>query len=359
MEALFKKYFWVVNLVALSIVAWLTAQTIIDWAAARYLTIQPESAVLAAQSESAPMLEKAPGEEIGSILVERSPFNVEVKPDEKPPEDPDCKPDCTGKSCGDDGCGEDCGTCEEGRECNAEGQCEAGDDEPKESELPIELVGTMAHPTDPDMRFAHVKLNGSNSSVVGVGSDVLGKALVVDILPKMIYLREGDNLTYRALWAEAPAKAQPPTGSRVRPGQLRRPNPSTSAPQRPVRTPNRGMAYDYSQGVRKVSEFQFEIDKQMLDEQLTDLTQLGMQARVIPNYRRGKYEGFKLVGVRPGSLYRAIGIRSGDIVRSINGKAINSPNKAMELFTQLKNSSAINLEVERRGKLEAFNYTIK
>ena len=97
----------------------------------------------------------------------------------------------------------------------------------------------------------------------------------------------------------------------------------------------------------------------MLDEQLTDLTQLGMQARVIPNYRKGKYEGFKLVGVRPGSLYRAIGIRSGDIVRSINGEAINSPNKAMELFNKLKNSSSLNLEVERRGKIEQFNYAIR
>ena len=36
---------------------------------------------------------------------------------------PQCVPDCEGKSCGDDGCGAECGTCEEGQSCAA-GQCE-------------------------------------------------------------------------------------------------------------------------------------------------------------------------------------------------------------------------------------------
>ena len=93
-----------------------------------------------------------------------------------------------------------------------------------------------------------------------------------------------------------------------------------------------------------MGDFDYSIDRQMLNKQLADLTQLGMQARV---------------GVRPKSLYRAIGIRSGDIIRSINGSAINSPNKAMELFTQLRSSSSIKMEVERRGKIETFNYGIQ
>ena len=97
----------------------------------------------------------------------------------------------------------------------------------------------------------------------------------------------------------------------------------------------------------------------MLDEQLQDLSKLGTQARVVPNYRNGKYEGFKLVGVRPGSLYRAIGVRSGDVIKSINGNAIDSPNKALDLFDKLKNSSHIDLDIERRGQPKQFAYDIK
>jgi hypothetical protein len=42
--------------------------------------------------------------------------------------DPDCAtctPDCAGRSCGDNGCGGECGTCEIGDSCNASGRCES------------------------------------------------------------------------------------------------------------------------------------------------------------------------------------------------------------------------------------------
>jgi general secretion pathway protein C len=109
-------------------------------------------------------------------------------------------------------------------------------------------------------------------------------------------------------------------------------------------------AIDWKSAVRKLGEFHYEISKQAVNEQLADLTPLGMQARVIPNYRGGKYEGFKLVGVRPNSFYRAVGIRSGDIIRRINDQSINSPNKALRLFEQLKKARTVRVEIERRGK---------
>ena len=111
--------------------------------------------------------------------------------------------------------------------------------------------------------------------------------------------------------------------------------------------------------MKKTGPYDYQIDRGMLDEQLQDLSKLGSQARVVPNYRNGKYEGFKLVGVRPGSLYRSIGVRSGDVIKSVNGKAIDSPNKALELFEQLKASSNIQLEIERRGQPKQLNYAIQ
>ena len=35
----------------------------------------------------------------------------------------ECIPDCNGRECGDNGCGEPCGFCDRGQECNADGQC--------------------------------------------------------------------------------------------------------------------------------------------------------------------------------------------------------------------------------------------
>lgn len=362
MEALFKKYFWVLNLVVLAIVAWILAQTVTDYFAMKYLSGSAIDADVSQTAQHKSPMKKAEASRLAANLTGRSPLNVDDKPEpvtDKPPDD--CKPSCEDKECGPDGCTGECGKCEEPKTCNADGKCETVQDKPEQSELNIELVGTMSSPADPEIRFANIIADGAGTSMVAIGTELLeGKAKVIDIQPKIIYLREGDKLTHVALWSKKKAAKAPKKGPRISSaGRLKRPPPTVGRRPNPMPANRARNTFDYSTGVKKTGDFQYRIDKQMLDEQLTDLTQLGMQARVIPNYRKGKYEGFKLVGVRPKSLYRAIGIRSGDIIRSINGKAINSPNKAMELFTQLKNSSGINLEVERRGKIESFQYAIQ
>ena len=367
MEALFKKYFWVLNLVVLGAVAWLIAQTVVDYVAAKYLVVRPTTAAAPTSSETDKLMAKADDGQVAQVLTDRHPFNVEPPKEEKAPETT-CEPKCENKKCGDDGCSGSCGECTADETCGEEGQCLAKDSEVKESELSIVLQGTFTSPMSPAVRFANIVANGE-SQLVQVGSDVLGQAKVMDISPKMLYLQEGEKLTYVALWTDraagGPGGRNPNGAMRTSPGQpppvpgIERPNPGDSAPPDLSGAPPPPSSADFAQYVQKESETSYKINRQMLDEQLQDLTQLGMQARVIPNYRNGKYEGFKLVGVRPGSLYRAIGIRSGDIVRSINGKAINSPNKAMELFSEFKSANSLSLEVERRGQIETIQYSIQ
>ena len=97
----------------------------------------------------------------------------------------------------------------------------------------------------------------------------------------------------------------------------------------------------------------------MIMQELQNLSALGMQARIIPNYHNGKYEGFRLVGVRPNSLYAALGIRSGDIVKRVNGQDLNTPSKALELFNQLQTSSTITVDITRYGKNITLTYKVK
>lgn len=104
--------------------------------------------------------------------------------------------------------------------------------------------------------------------------------------------------------------------------------------------------------------YEYRIEGAPLEESLQDLTELGRQARVIPNYRGGKYDGLKLVGVRPGSMYRALGIRSGDIIQDVNGERIDSPNEALELYESLKTSDRVVVGIERRGVQRELVYVI-
>jgi len=360
METFFKKYFWVLTLAALTGTAYLAAQTAVELGVDQLLPSDSSLKLQASNITGQPLYERTNAKTVGDELTDRNAFNLEYEPGGESAEKGDCQANCEDKECGSDGCGGSCGTCDKEQRCSSDGQCESADETPQESSLNIELVGTMVHPVDHNLRFANILVGGGSPQMVAVGSEIEGAGgsvspTVMDIMSKVIYLKEKDRVTYVGLWqkSEKGSTRNRPSGPKPRIGK--RPSPKSSSRS----SVSSGSKYDYRKGVKKMSEFEYNIDRQMLDEQLTDLTQLGMQARVIPNYRGGKYEGFKLVGVKPGSLYRAIGIRSGDVIKAINGESINSPNKAMELFHQLKSSSEVQLEIERRRKTETFKYSIQ
>ena len=204
---------------------------------------------------------------------------------------------------------------------------------------------------------------GGENKLGWVGTELLdGQATVAAIAPRHIVVREGSSLKVIRLWTDKVASGKAGKGgpgrkgASARGGASRPVSPRTTSNAKPAKSTQKK---DFSKGVKKTGPYDYQIDRGMLDEQLADLSKLGSQARVVPNYRNGKYEGFKLVGVRPGSLYRSIGVRSGDVIKSVNGKAIDSPNKALDLFEQLKGSSNINLEIERRGQPKQLNYVIQ
>lgn len=115
----------------------------------------------------------------------------------------------------------------------------------------------------------------------------------------------------------------------------------------------------FKDGIKEVSPGRYEVDRAMLDEQLADLDNIVRQARVIPHYRQGKPVGFKVVGIRSNSIFRHLGLKSGDVLKSVGGEELTSINKALGLFEQLKSSNNVNLDIERLGKSKNFEYNIK
>ena len=69
-------------------------------------------------------------------------------------------------------------------------------------------------------------------------------------------------------------------------------------------------------------------------------------------------EGFKFTAIQPGSVYEKLGFKVQDIIKSVNGEPVNSPTKAMEMYNALKGQNSLELEVERNGRTEKFNYSI-
>lgn len=54
--------------------------------------------------------------------------------------------------------------------------------------------------------------------------------------------------------------------------------------------------------------------------------------------------------IQPGSLYEKLKMRSGDVIKSINGQQINSPQDAFRLYQQLPQTGPVQIEVVRGGR---------
>ena len=111
-------------------------------------------------------------------------------------------------------------------------------------------------------------------------------------------------------------------------------------------------------GVRPVGKDKYEIDKGVIDRTLNDLNTIATQARIVPSFKNGVANGFKLFSIQPGSLYSSIGIENGDVIQRVNGYEINSPEKALELYQKLKESGHVTIEVERQGQTVKKEYNI-
>lgn len=114
-------------------------------------------------------------------------------------------------------------------------------------------------------------------------------------------------------------------------------------------------------GITRLADNRYRIDRKVLNAQLDDLESLSREARVIPHYEGGRPLGFKIIGVRAGSLYSELGLRSGDVLLAANGMGmgISSPNKALEIYETLKNVPVVTLELTRRGRPLTLTYTIE
>ncbi|MBM4779593.1 MAG: hypothetical protein GQE15_17955 [Archangiaceae bacterium] len=71
------------------------------------------------------------------------------------------------------------------------------------------------------------------------------------------------------------------------------------------------------------------------------------QARIVPAFERGVAIGFKLFSIRPGSAWREAGLQNGDVIERVNGLDLNSPEKALVVYSTLRCARRFVVEVRR------------
>jgi hypothetical protein len=111
-------------------------------------------------------------------------------------------------------------------------------------------------------------------------------------------------------------------------------------------------------GITCIEEGLCTIKRSVFDTLAADPSSLPKQARVVPATRDGATLGFKLYGVRPGSLPKLIGIKNGDLISAVNGKPLRTIDDVMTLATSLRKAKKLDLVGERKGEPLSITITI-
>jgi type II secretory pathway component PulC len=124
-------------------------------------------------------------------------------------------------------------------------------------------------------------------------------------------------------------------------GQPKRASAATPAPAAP--------ADPFSERVRKISESEYEVDRQLVRDLVTGSSKAG-GVRPIPVMKGNEVQGIRMAGVRGGSVAAALGLKSNDVIAAIDGDPIKNVQQLLELYAKLDNINAVELTGTRSGK---------
>jgi general secretion pathway protein C len=208
--------------------------------------------------------------------------------------------------------------------------------------LPLALLAIMYAPPPNGIKWSIAVMRDTEAKIMGaypVGGKIHG-ATVTGILETRVYLDNAGKAEYIDLF-EAPAPPPQPVAAAAAPNK------------------DDALAVDLSKGIKKLTENKYELQRSTLESVLGNMALLSRSARIVPEMKDGKAAGFRLFAVRPDGPFAMIGMQNGDIISSINGLEITSPEKALEVYAKLKSASHLSLGMERNSQQFTKEYNIR
>jgi general secretion pathway protein C len=314
LDLFFRKYAWTATLALLFAAAWIAAKTVNTLAA---VAVRPRPQAELAQPSGPP-----PRPTLPATLDMDAVYRLIGQTPPRPPDEEQAGP-------------------------QAPQNCEDPRAQPVRSDLKMQLVATvvadrprfsLATIADPATRETHV---------LGVG-DQLGSLRLLG-LERVRDDRDATGNGFRVVAVVCNGGTKEYLDSEGGLTEVAA-GPNIGTAPVPMPRPAPGAPGGRMEGIRQTADNQYEVDRTTLESTLNDLNKIATQARIVPSFKNGVANGFKLFSIQPGSLYASIGIENGDVIQRVNGYEINSPEKALELYQKLRESPIITYDLERSGQ---------
>jgi len=177
----------------------------------------------------------------------------------------------------------------------------------------LSLKGTIAaSPTE--IAVAIISDGGGDEKVYTIGEQVTSGASLHAVFPDRVVLNENGVLTNLQLPKDFPE--------------------GTTVASRTVRTPTR--ATSSTQSIQAVVA--------------QNVSKLADIIRPTPYFVNGQQQGYRVYPGRDRQKFAKLGLRPGDLIKDIDGQALNDPNQAMQIFESLNTAEQVSVTVERNGQ---------
>jgi len=214
----------------------------------------------------------------------------------------------------------------------------------------LRLVGSVMSPGYPEWSFAAIAgTNDGKTLLYREGSNVDGSRVML-VRSSSVVVSGSSGACQLLMFGEeegtvarAPAVATAP-----------------AKPSAPLDPRSAGLNdAELEEGIEKITETKYTIQRSLVDKALANQGSLMKAARVIPHEENGRVVGVKLYGIRRNSLLGRLGVRNGDMLRTINGFDMTSPDTALEAYSRLRTADKLTLAVKRQNNEITIEYNIE
>jgi general secretion pathway protein C len=187
-------------------------------------------------------------------------------------------------------------------------------------------VLAIAADDDPARSLALLRMDGEREPQLrGVGGDV------VSIDPAVVLLdRNGVRCAARIFSPAAP--------------------PASTAPAIPTNP---------THGIAPLGPGSFAVDRGTRDALLDGAADWMKSVSIRPEKVGDDLVGIRVVGLKPGCPLDALGIRAGDVLQSVNGFPLTTPDKLLEALTRLRTADHLSLALQRGGRAAQVDYEVR
>ena len=211
----------------------------------------------------------------------------------------------------------------------------------------LRLVGSVMSPGYPEWSFAAISGTSDGKTMLYREGSSVDNSRVLAVRSSSVVMSGASGACQLLMFEEEE------TIPRIRPPPKK---PATGA----ARGRNAGLSdQELNEGIEKITDTKFNIQRSLVDKALANQGSLMKTARVIPHEEDGRVVGVKLYGIRRTSLLGRLGVRNGDMLRTINGFNMTSPDTALEAYSVLRSANKLTLAVKRQNKEMTIEYNIE